>query len=97
MLCLYISGGGWCAASVSMSSSVHYIYRHMPCLVAIIGCTHVDHIINYTKYMSFLDAIVDYAHAGSATASFKDLITVAQENTASQTEDVLVGISNNLL
>ena len=39
----------------------------MPCLVAIVDCTHV----------------------GSATASFKDLVTVAQEN-SNQTADVLV-------
>ena len=44
--------------------------------------------------MPCLVAVVAYAHVGSAIASFKDLVTVAQENTtnqtANQTTDVLV-------
>ena len=32
---------------------------------------------------------VDYTHVLSASASFKDLVTVAQENSTHQSEDVL--------
>ena len=40
--------------------------------------------------MPYLVAIVDCTHVRSATASFKDLVIVAQENSTNQTADVLV-------
>ena len=40
--------------------------------------------------MSCLVAIVDCTHVGSATTSFKDLVTVAQVNSSNQIADALV-------
>ena len=40
--------------------------------------------------MPYRAATVYRTHAGLATASFKDFVTVAQENFTSQTEDVSV-------
>ena len=36
--------------------------------------------------MPCLVAIADYTHVGSASASFKKLVTVAQENSTNQTD-----------
>ena len=44
---------------------------------------HYQHIL-------YIVAIVDCTHVGSATASFKDLVTVAQENTTNQAAAVLM-------
>ena len=56
---------------------VHYTYQHMPYLIAIVDSTHVNHVVHYTyQYMPCLVAIVDCTHVGSATASFKDLVTL---------------------
>ena len=40
--------------------------------------------------MPCLVAIGDCAHVGSASAFFKDLVTVAQNNSTNQTSDILV-------
>ena len=42
--------------------------------------------VNYTV------AVVDCTHAGAATASFRDLVTVAQENSTNQTADILLTV-----
>ena len=66
----------------------------MPCLVAILDCAHVHHVVHYTRiicmHIPCLVAIVAIADCpGSATISFKDLVAVAQVST-NQTADVLV-------
>ena len=46
--------------------------------------------LNRYQHIHYLLAIVDYTLVGSATASFKDLVTVTQENYTNQTADILV-------
>ena len=46
----------------------------MLCIVAIGDCIHVHHVVLHK--ISHLVAIVDCTHIGSATASFKDLVTL---------------------
>ena len=55
--------------------------EHTPYLAASIDSSHVEH----TPYLA---ASVDSTHAESATTSFKELVTVAQEN-SNQTADIL--------
>ena len=42
------------------------------------------------QFMPYLIAVVDCTHVESATAFFKEVVTVAQENSTNQTADVLV-------
>ena len=44
---------------------------------------------------TILVAIVSRTHAGLAIAAFKDLVTVAQENSTNQTADMLFGLGSN--
>ena len=50
-------------------------------------------------YMAYLVAIEDGTHIGSATASFKDLVTVSHksENSTKQTAELSAGHSRALL
>ena len=50
----------------------HYTYQHMPCLVAIVVCAHVHHVVHYP-------IISIYPCAGPAVVYFKDLFKVSQE------------------
>ena len=61
----------------SVSFRVSRVLKHLLSSTHINTCHHV--------------AIVDCTHVGSATASLKDLATVAPENCTNQTADVLVG------
>ena len=49
---------------------VYYIYQHLPCIVAIVDC--------YTNISTCRILLLNFTHVGSATASFKDLITVCR-------------------
>ena len=58
----------------------------MACLVA---------IVDYTYHISYAVAIVDLTHVGTGIASFKDLVTVAQENSTNQTATASLGLGNS--
>ena len=60
----------------------HFIYTNQLILKAVyFGHYTYQHIV----------AIVDYTLVGSATASFKDLVTVVQENSTNQTAELSMG------
>ena len=62
----------------------------MPCLVAIVDCINVHHVVHYTNISTYdnIVANVDFAHVGSVSASFKELET--KGNSTKQTALVLM-------
>ena len=70
----------WWRSTPSVSFRVSRALKHFPNLLF----TVVGH---YTyPLILYLVAIVDCTHVGSATASFKDLVTIAQENVTNQNQ-----------
>ena len=54
-----------------------YKYQHMPCLVAIVDCTHGYHVVHCTNISTCHVLLLLFCtHVGSVAASFRDLITV---------------------
>ena len=57
---------------------VHYTYQHIPCIQLLTEPVYT------TLYTTHMPCLVDYNHIGSSLASFKNLVTVSQENSTNQ-------------
>ena len=45
---------------------LHYAYQHMPCLVATVDCSHVYHVVHFTKICTYC-CYFDCIHVESST------------------------------